>query len=124
MKENEYKRRIRSSLEGIGAKVIPLVTGELTSRGEPDIIGVYEGLPFVIEAKVYPNSPTLIQRERLEEWRSAGTLALVTVYPMHKPFMIANFFEMLNEQEMYIPPFGTLEEVQHYFQDFINAWIE
>jgi hypothetical protein len=81
MLESDYKRDIRKALEKVGAKVIPIVTGPLTERGTPDIIGAINGMCFVIEAKVYPNTTTLIQDERLKEWQAAGAYVLVPTYP-------------------------------------------
>lgn len=83
MLESEYKRQIREALTDAGAKVIPLITGEMTNKGEPDIIGVYKGTCFVIEAKVVGNHQvTEIQQYRLDEWKNAGALVLIPYWPL------------------------------------------
>lgn len=89
MLESEYKRKIRDELKLIGAKTIPLITGQLNSRGEPDILGALQGLCFVVEAKVGRNTVSYIQKERLEQWQTAGALVFVVTYPEHQPVMVA-----------------------------------
>lgn len=124
MNEAEYKKAIRDDLNGNGAKVIPLVTGEMTERGTPDIIGVIDGLAFVIEAKVEGNEPTDIQKERLKEWLTAGAIPIIATYPHHKPEMIYGFLSMLNEDHGWIPHPKTLVGYTRYFYDYCNSWLE
>ncbi len=125
MNEADYKRLIRRACEAEGAKTMPLITGEMTAKGEPDILLVFEGKPFVLEAKVYPNiQPTKIQEERLSEWFASGAYPIVPVFPLVKPESVAAFLVMLSEQEMTTPYFRSWEDANNYFYEFNQAWIE
>jgi hypothetical protein len=42
--------------------------------GDPDLYGVWRGVPFEIELKIPGESPTLLQQHRLDQWRRAGAL--------------------------------------------------
>ena len=46
----------------------------MTTAGDPDITGCYEGRHFELEVKRPGNLATPLQLERLEEWRRAGAL--------------------------------------------------
>lgn len=45
--------------------------------GDPDIYGVWRGIPFEIELKRPGESPTPLQRLRLHEWAQAGACGAV-----------------------------------------------
>jgi hypothetical protein len=40
--------------------------------GDPDLYGVWGGVPWTMELKRPGEEPTALQRVRLEEWRRAG----------------------------------------------------
>ena len=44
--------------------------------GEPDLIGVWRGVPYAIEVKQPGKKPTPLQLHRLEQWRRAGAIAM------------------------------------------------
>lgn len=88
MNENTYVRFMRVELELLGAKTVKFVPSG-TGTGEPDVIGSYDGQTFVIEAKVYPNTPSELQLERRKEWAKAGAIAVIATYPMHTPKLVA-----------------------------------
>ena len=45
--------------------------------GDPDLYGVWRGIPFEIELKIPGASPTPLQQHRLDQWRKAGARAFV-----------------------------------------------
>ena len=45
--------------------------------GDPDIYGVWNGIPFEIELKREGEDPTALQTARLAEWNSAGAFTAV-----------------------------------------------
>lgn len=124
MNEAQYKRKIRNIITNNGGKAVPLITGEMGSRGEPDIIGVATGLPFVIEAKVGKNEPTPIQLERLEEWLNAGSIPIIARYPDHHPESVYAFLEMLYEDGEDYRSRYTVEAWAEYFWNFALGWGE
>lgn len=99
MLEKDYKKEIRLDLETLGAKCIPLITGQLGFRGEPDIIGVLMGVPFVIEAKISPNKVTLIQKEKLEQWAKAGAITVVCEYPTMSAKAVALYIQVMAQRK-------------------------
>jgi len=46
----------------------------LGTAGDPDIHGIWAGVPFEIELKAPGKSPTLLQLARLAEWARAGAV--------------------------------------------------
>jgi len=48
--------------------------GPLGIAGDPDIHGVWAGVPFAIELKRTGEEPTVLQRTRIREWETAGAL--------------------------------------------------
>ncbi len=48
-----------------------------TQKGRPDIDVSDNGQHGVIEVKIYPEKPTLIQWKRLNEWEKAGSQTLI-----------------------------------------------
>jgi hypothetical protein len=45
--------------------------------GDPDLYGVWRGVPWQIELKIPGESPTPLQTHRLEEWSHAGAYTFV-----------------------------------------------
>lgn len=58
----------------------------MTKSGDPDIHGVWNGVPFEIELKRPGESPTLLQQFRLNEWAKAGcrTFVVHTLDELHQ----------------------------------------
>lgn len=42
--------------------------------GDPDLYGTINGRHFELEVKRDGNSPTVLQKRRMEEWRAAGAV--------------------------------------------------
>lgn len=55
-----------------GAAAIKIHGSAYSRKGEPDVIGVYRGWPFAIEAKQPGEEPSPMQWVRLSEWAQAG----------------------------------------------------
>jgi hypothetical protein len=51
------------------------------TAGDPDIHGVWRGIPFEIELKQVGQNPTPLQTARLQEWSRAGSLTFVVHTP-------------------------------------------
>lgn len=49
----------------------------MSVTGDPDLHGVWGGIPFEIELKAPGQSPTLLQSARLASWRRAGCQTFV-----------------------------------------------
>lgn len=117
MLEADYKKSIRDFLEEEGALLVPIITGEMGIRGDPDIFGVYMGMPFVIEAKIAPNRPTKIQLHRMLLWGQAGAVTIIASYPEHNPATILDYLEFcLNRHNMY-KMYDNLEGFYEWFMD-------
>ena len=115
MKETQYVTNIKNAFEEVGAKVVKYVGNEFGEKGTPDLIGVIDCVPFVIEAKVGINQPSEIQIQRLREWADAGSVALLVTYPMHTPENISRYFYM---SDLIVGERGTWEQWQADFE----AW--
>ncbi len=75
MIESALKRRLLKALNAVShTKAITLVRCE---AGTPDILCVHRGRVILVELKVGKGKLTHLQARRLEEWRAAGTTALV-----------------------------------------------
>lgn len=120
MKESSYKNNIRKAIEDKGGKCLPIITGEMTERGTPDIFCVYSGMPVIIEAKVFPNTPSDIQEERLDEWFNAGALSLVVVHPVHTTSDVVSFIEYYSDQNYY-SRWTERNQLQEQFEGFTRA---
>jgi len=101
MTEADYKREIREKIKDRGGKCVPIITGEMTEKGTPDIIGCMHGMAFVIEAKLDYNEPSKIQEQRLKEWANAGAIVLIVYMNRHLPKYIAEFLE--HESQINLP---------------------
>ena len=77
--EKYYVSKLQSALKAMGAKVIKHHGSAYSSAGEPDLIACLEGRTIVIEVKRDGEKATPLQEKRLQEWRDAGALALVSV---------------------------------------------
>lgn len=81
MSKNEYRSvvvpvlRWLNSLEG--CRAINVHGGIYTERGTPDIMGVYRGRGFLLEAKATGGRLSALQRVRLRQWAAAGAKTAV-----------------------------------------------
>lgn len=72
MSEYTLVTAIRAELKKRGATSIKIHGSPNARKGEPDIIGCYNGLFFAMEVKLDYNKPTKIQQARLREWKKSG----------------------------------------------------
>ncbi len=78
MKESNLQRKILEKLNNTPlCKAVSTTQGFFGRKGEPDIMGSYDGHMFVIEVKLPGGKPTEIQEKRLSEWQAAGAFAKV-----------------------------------------------
>jgi Holliday junction resolvase len=91
MRESVLVTRILEELRSFGAKVIKVHGSQYIEAGTPDLMGCYHGRPFAIECKINKNHTTRLQLKRLDEWRSAGAVAVVA----REDFDTAAFLRMV-----------------------------
>ena len=75
--EKTITRNIVRYLNGLPACYARKIHGGRYASGFPDIICVREGIAIWIEVKRPGGKPTKLQLVELENWRSAGALAIV-----------------------------------------------
>lgn len=81
MTEGDFIRKLTDELnKRDGVKAIKLHTGPYGRKGEPDILGCFNGRMFAIEGKLAYNKPTTLQVQRIGEWRAAGACAGVVTH--------------------------------------------
>ena len=94
MTEGDFIRKLTDELsKRDGVKAIKLHTGPYGRKGEPDILGCYNGRMFVLEGKLAYNKPTALQHRRIDEWRTAGACAGVVTH--HKGINIPKLVDDL-----------------------------
>lgn len=69
-----------------------------SGSGRPDIIGVYRGVPFLIELKRPGEIPTQIQEYELNKWRAAGAIAWYATSLNQVKELIKQIDERLNDR--------------------------
>lgn len=75
----------RKVLQKRGCVAIKIHGSSYARKGEPDVVGCWNGIAFAIEVKVPGEQPTKIQLKRLMEWAIAG--ARVGVATCDKDFV-------------------------------------
>lgn len=75
--EKKVKDKIRKVLREAGAWHCMPATYGLGASGVPDIVGVYKGRGFAIEAKAGKNKPTALQQAQIDAFNAAGGVAWV-----------------------------------------------
>ena len=75
--ESALVTRILLALRKQGATAIKIHGSVYSRKGEPDIIGCYQGMSFAMEVKLDYNKPTIIQQVRLREWLKSGARTAV-----------------------------------------------
>ena len=83
--ETRYLDRIRELLTVRGAKLIKLHGSAYMKKGNPDIIGVLNGIPFVVETKYLHGDISDKQQYEMDEWRRAGTVVVSAFYEHDTP---------------------------------------
>ena len=71
---NEIRSLINNSLTGV--KLIKLHGSQFMRLGNPDIIGTYMGITFVIETKYVNGVLSEKQVYELNEWKNAGAIVI------------------------------------------------
>ena len=77
MSEAQLQRRIQRAITERGGKVYKLHGNEFGVNGQPDLIGVLNGVPFVLEVKLHGREATPKQQYELDGWRAQGWRAAV-----------------------------------------------
>ena len=86
--ETRYLDRIRELLTVRGAKLIKLHGSAYMKKGNPDIIGVLNGIPFVVETKFLGGEISDKQDYELNEWQKSGTVVVRALYEYDTPEVI------------------------------------
>lgn len=73
-RELSLQKRIVAHVNACGGRARIIAQTEYTTAGDPDILGVFLGQFFTVEAKEDGEQATPIQRFRLREWADSGAL--------------------------------------------------
>ena len=104
MKESKYVTNLLHCLNSDPTiKAVKYVGSEWGEKGTPDIIGVIDSVAFVIEAKIYPNTLSEIQKRQLDEWREADAIPVIAIYPQDSPKDILEKLKGLRKNWLYEP---------------------
>lgn len=66
------------ALKAVGAKVIKTHGNKFSVSGTPDLFGVWQGIPFLIECKNETGTVEELQELEIIDWRKAGAIAFST----------------------------------------------
>jgi len=92
--ESVYNEAIRKSLEDAGAKAIKLHGNEYMKKGNPDIVGCWNGFFFAVETKLEGEEPDKKQAYELREWDKVDAICVTAVRTMWQPNDVVEFIRV------------------------------
>lgn len=75
-REAPFTDSLKKILSSLGAKVVKTHGNIYAVAGTPDLFGVWQGIPFLIECKNAVGKVEELQELEMQDWRKAGAVVL------------------------------------------------